>query len=121
MNSIEDTSTQLELMTQIENAILEDDVNMSSKKVNYKGTQYSYYQFLTEIMDMEYVPTGTVNADSSDFISSLEAKMDEKNTFSQKTMIELQSFTSKRDQSYDMISNVLKSINTVLVSTVNNM
>ena len=46
--------------------------------------------------------------------------MDEKNSFSQKTMIELQSLTQKRDQSYDMISNVIKSLNTVLVSNVNN-
>ena len=35
-------------------------------------------------------------------------------------MIELQSQTSKRDQSYDMISNVLKSLNTVQVGIVNN-
>ena len=47
--------------------------------------------------------------------------MDENNTFSQKTMIELQSQTNKRDQAYDMISNSLKSINTVLVDTANNM
>ena len=56
-----------------------------------------------------------------DFITKLEAKMDEKNTFSQQTMIELQSLTAKRDQSYDMISNVLKSINTLLVGNANNM
>ena len=46
--------------------------------------------------------------------------MDEMNSFSQKTMIELQSLTSKRDQSYDMISNVLKSLNNVLVGISNN-
>ena len=66
------------------------------------------------------MPTGTVNADSADLITAIEAKMDEKNTFSQQAMIELQSLTAKRDQSYDMISNVLKSLNTVLVGTVNN-
>ncbi|MBQ6247814.1 MAG: hypothetical protein IJK04_13170, partial [Kiritimatiellae bacterium] len=56
-----------------------------------------------------------------DFISALEAKMDEKNSFSQQKMIELQSQTSKRDQCYDMISNILKSLNTVLVGNANNL
>ena len=31
-----------------------------------------------------------------------------------------QSATSKRDQAYDMISNILKSLNTVLVGNANN-
>ena len=44
----------------------------------------------------------------------------EKNTFSQETMIKLQSQTTKRDQAYDMISNVLKSFSTVMTATVNN-
>ncbi len=36
-------------------------------------------------------------------------------------MIKLQSLTNKRDQAYDLISNALKSINTVLTGTMNNM
>ena len=55
-----------------------------------------------------------------DFISQIESKMDEKNSFSQQKMIELQSITNKRDQSYDMISNILKSINTQIIGNVNN-
>ena len=120
MAEMELASTQLELMTEIETNILAGSVNMSTKKVTYNGSQYSYSAFLSEVMDMEDVPTGTVNADSESLITAIEAKMDEKNTFSQQTMIELQSLTAKRDQSYDMISNVLKSLNTVLVGTVNN-
>ena len=121
MRTMENTSEQLALMTEIETAVLSDDVNMSSRTVTYNGTVYKYATFLSEIMEMEYVPTGSVNADSSDFLTSLEAKMDEKNSFSQQTMIELQSLTNKRDQSYDMVSNILKSINTVLVANVNNL
>jgi len=122
MAAIENTSTQLELMTEIENAVLSGTVNMSSKRVTYNGTSYTYYQFLTEVMDMDadVVPTGNVNADSTDFLTALESKMDEKNTFSQQAMIELQSLTNKRDQAYDMVSNVLKSVNTVLVGIANN-
>ena len=123
MAAIENTSTQLELMTEIETAVLAGNVNMSSKKVTYNGAQYTYYRFLTEVMgmDADVVPTGTVNADSTDFLTALESKMDEKNTFSQQAMIELQSLTNKRDQAYDMVSNVLKSVNTVLVGVANNM
>ena len=73
------------------------------------------------MLEIENVPRGTANADSADLLTAIEAKMDSKNTFSQQTMIELQSLTAKRDQSYDMISNVLKSLNTVLVGNANNM
>ncbi len=55
------------------------------------------------------------------FVTKMESKMDSLNTFSQQKMIELQSQTSKRDQAYDMISNILKSLNTVLVGNANNM
>jgi len=72
-------------------------------------------------VEMDDVPSGSVNASSADFLSALEAAMDSKNSFSQQTMIELQSQTTKRDQSYDMVSNVLKSLNTVLVGNANNM
>ena len=68
------------------------------------------------------VPQGDPTAIKfDDFITAMESKMDQMNSFSQQKMIELQSQTSKRDQAYDMISNVLKSINTVLVGNANNM
>ena len=121
MNTLEDITEQLELMTEIENTVLEGDVNMGSKTVKYRGVQYTYQYFLSDIVEMDNVPSGTVNADSSDFLSDLEAAMDSKNSFSQQTMIELQSQTTKRDQAYDMVSNVLKSINTTLIGNINNM
>ena len=65
--------------------------------------------------------TGNTRISYSDFVKNIEAKMDEKNSFSQQKMIELQSETSKRDQAYDMISNILKSLNTVLVGNANNL
>ena len=121
MNEIESVSEQLELMTKIESDILAGDVNMGSKTVSYKGETYTYYRFLTEVMEMDSVPSGVVNKDSTALISAIESKMDENNSFSQKTMIELQSQTNKRDQTYDLISNALKSVNTVLTATSNNM
>ena len=121
MDDIEDSSQQLEIMTKIESEVLESSVNMSSTYVTYKGASYSYYAFLTEIAGMEEVPSGTVDASSTDFLAGLESAMDSKNSFSQQTMIKLQSLTNKRDQAYDLISNALKSVNTVLTGNVNNM
>ncbi len=60
----------------------------------------------------------TVNTDQ--LITDIESKMDSMNSFSQQKMIELQSETNKRDQAYDMITNILKSMNTVQVGIVNN-
>jgi len=121
MNEIEGTSEQLECMTKIENDILAGEINMSSTTLVYKNETYTYYRFLAEVMEVDDVPTGNVNKDSTALISAMESKMDEKNSISQKTMIELQSQTNKRDQTYDMISNALKSINTILTATSNNM
>ena len=45
-------------------------------------------------------------------ITNLETKLDSLNTISQKNMIELQSKTNKRDQTYDLITAMVKSIGT---------
>lgn len=58
--------------------------------------------------------------DGDKAIELIEAKLDELNTNSQEQMIMLQSQTNKRDQSYEMISNVLKSVFTVMNGVVNN-
>ena len=54
-------------------------------------------------------------------IDNIESKLDELNTMSQEQMIMLQSETNKRDQAYEMISNILKSLYTVLTGVSNNM
>ena len=124
MEEMNNTSIQLELMTQIETEVLAGNVNLSAKppSVTYSGTVFNYHDFLVNVAKMNAtdVPSGTVNASSSAFITALEASMDDKNSFSQRMMIELQSQTAKRDQAYDMVSNVLKSLNTVLVGIANN-
>ena len=45
-------------------------------------------------------------------ITNIESKLDSLNTVSQKNMIELQSKTNKRDQTYDLITAMVKSIGT---------
>ena len=121
MNSLETNTEILECLTKIETDTLDGDVNLKTKKLTFQGEEMTYYDFLTRQTGVENVPTGTVNSKSTEFISSLEAEMDSRNSFSQQTMIQLQSQTTKRDQAYDMISNTLKSLNNVLVGNANNM
>ncbi len=122
MDQMNDTSAQLAAMTTIEEDVLAGTVNMNQKTLTYNGSTYTYKAFLTDEtigIKMANVPN-SANADSKAFITDLEAQMDSKNSFSQQKMIELQSDTSKRDQAYDMISNILKSLNQVLVGNANN-
>ena len=125
MEEMNSTSVKLELMTQIEADILDGGANMANintSHVTYEGRDYDFRAFLVNVvrMDAASVPSDFVSATDTDFITALESKMDEMNSFSQQKMIELQSQTSKRDQAYDMISNVLKSLNTVQVGILNN-
>ena len=127
MEEMNATSEQLAGMTKIEEELLAataaNPLSLTSNYIDYNGTSYSYKEFLTDRtvgIQLANVPN-SAHAESSDFITNLEAKMDEKNSFSQRTMIDLQSQTSKRDQCYDMISNILKSLNTVLVGNANNL
>ena len=121
MNSLETNTEILECLTKIETDTLDGDVNLKTKKLTFQGVEMTYYDFLTRQTGVENVPTGTVNSKSTEFISALESEMDSRNSFSQQTMIQLQSQTTKRDQAYDMISNTLKSLNNVLVGNANNM
>ena len=132
MDGIELTSAQLEALTAIESAIIDefqDNTAPHAKSLN--DITISLAQTPVELLRSLGVLDGfqtCVRNDSvedstaikyDDFITKIESKMDEKNSFSQKTMIELQSLTNKRDQCYDMVSNILKSLNTVLVGTAN--
>ncbi|MBR4171085.1 MAG: hypothetical protein IKR48_05490 [Kiritimatiellae bacterium] len=145
MDEMNTTSSQLEAMTEIEQQLVDwadqaaadTSIKWKDLRTNYihiEGSPYngkSYYAVLTsdelQVMDDSYHYVrynGDPDSDDimyDDLVTKLEAKMDEKNSFSQQKMIELQSQTSKRDQTYDMISNILKSINQVMTGNVNNM
>ena len=125
MEEMSATSAQLAALTDIENDILDGGANMNNintSHVTYDGQNYTFYDFLVNVMGFSPsdVPTGFADGSNTDLITLIESKMDEKNSFSQQKMIELQSRTNKRDQSYDMISNILKSLNTTMTGIVNN-
>ena len=135
MEEMSTTSAQLADMTKIEQAVIDDfAANQNGHAYNLDNVTVTSstdgaVKLLRDLgvinSTQQYVRNDSIlsNADImyDDFITAIESKMDEKNSFSQQKMIELQSLTNKRDQSYDMISNVLKSLNTVLVGNANNM
>ena len=125
MNTLNNTSTELESFTEIETAIVGADAksgqsaDLTKKLTNQPDT--SYQDFLADKfgVDVTAIPA-TANSDSAELITQIETAMDQRNSINQQTMIELQSATSKRDQAYDMISNILKSLHTVMTGIVNN-
>ena len=142
MEEMNATSAELKIMTTIEEKVVGWTTADPQPHPGYEhlyhdtisgtGTNYDGKTYMDVLRSMGIIDNGiecvrwSGNKDPNDimyddFITKLEAKMDEKNTFSQQKMIELQSLTNKRDQAYDMISNVLKSLNTVLVGNANNM
>ena len=134
MEEMSTTSAQLADMTKIEQAVIDDfAANQSGHAYNLNNVTVTSSTSAVELLrDLEVINSSQtyVRNDSilstadimyDDFITQIESKMDEKNSFSQQKMIELQSLTNKRDQSYDMISNILKSLNTTIIGNVNNM
>ena len=134
MEEMSTTSAQLADMTKIEQAVIDDfAANQNGHAYNLDNVTVTSSTSAVQLLrDLEVINSSQtyVRNDSilstadimyDDFITQIESKMDEKNSFSQQKMIELQSLTNKRDQSYDMISNILKSLNTTIIGNVNNM
>ena len=133
MDEMNTTSQHLADMTTIEKAVIDDfssnqnghayDLNNVSITSSTDTVQFLRDQGVLNSSQV-YVRNDSILSVADimydDFITEIESKRDEKNSFSQQSMIELQSLTNKRDQSYDMISNVLKSLNTTMTGIVNN-
>jgi hypothetical protein len=119
VESLNETSEDLERLTEIEKKIVETtsgNVDLT-KETLADGQTYKAFLESKGIT----VSSDTANSSSEQLLTDIEAKMDSLNSFSQQTMIDIQSLTAKRDQSYDMISNILKSLHTTLLTNVNNM
>jgi hypothetical protein len=142
MEEMNATSAELKIMTTIEEKVVGWTTADPQPHPGYEhlyhdtisgtGTNYDGKTYMDVLRSMGIIGDGIEcvrwsgspdpnDIKYDDFITALESKMDEKNTFSQQKMIELQSLTNKRDQSYDMISNVLKSLNTTIIGNINNM
>lgn len=84
------------------------DANQASKKSNSTSTILSALGVST---------SGTYD----DVIKEIDNKLNQLNSVSQETLIEIQSKTSKRDDTYNLMTNVLKSLNSTLVGNANNL
>lgn len=117
MANMNDNTNLLNYMSSIENKLLDGNKASSiSGEYYYNGVKYTKAdEFLKKVLNVSSLPS-----DNNTLIKDMETKMDSLNSFSQEMMIELQSATNKRDQSYDMITNILKSLNTVMVGIANN-
>ena len=133
MEEMSTTSAQLADMTKIEQAVIDDfAANQNGHAYNLDNVTVTSSTSAVQLLrDLEVINSSQTYVRNDkilsvadimydDFITQIESKMDEKNSFSQQKMIELQSLTNKRDQSYDMISNILKSLNTTMTGIVNN-
>ena len=119
VESLNTTSEDLERLTEIEKAIVnetEGNIDLITSTLS-DGTTYKAFLQSKGIT----VSGNTASAYSEQLITDIESKMDSLNSFSQQTMIDLQSLTAKRDQSYDMISNIIKSLYTTLSTNVSNL
>ena len=128
MNDINANTQLLEALTTVENALVAvgvDGTFDANTTFKYNGNQVSYQEFLggADYMAMSGLPVNSSWSynEVQTVISLVEDKMDSLNTISQDTLIQLQSLTAKRDQTYDLASNVLKSLNNVLVGNANNL
>ena len=133
MEEMSTTSAQLADMTKIEQAVIDDfAANQNGHAYDLNNVTVTSSTSAVQLLrDLEVINSSQTYVRNDkilsvadimydDFITQIESKMDEKNSFSQQKMIELQSLTNKRDQSYDMISNILKSLNTTMTGIVNN-
>lgn len=86
---------------------------------NFTGNDATYttlQNYLTEFGISYTIGTTTI----AELITKIEEKIDSFNTISQELLIEIQSQTSKRDDTYALASNVIKSMYTQLAGNANN-
>ena len=119
MEGLAMTSADLEKLT----ALDLDMVNWYSDtgNKNNKWVNPNPFKEAIELAGLTYPSGGWAYSDLPDVIAKIESKMDFLNSVSQTTLIDIQSLTSKRDDTYSLVSNVLKSLNTVLIGNVNNL
>ena len=117
MEGLAATSADLEMLTALDLDMVNwyaDTGNKNKKWVNAAFKDALEYMGKTASTSFSYTEVG-------DFIKEIEAKMDSLNSVSQTTLIDIQSLTATRDDTYNLVSNVLKSLQTVLIGNVNNL
>lgn len=139
MNDVDRTSEKLDTLTQIQNLLVKwfdehgvnDPFNFDfggGTEITYNGRAYTgteWRDFLWEVCEMteEQVPAGeTITKQQVEsLIDTVSDKMDSYNSVSQDQLIQMESWTAKRDQTYDMVTNILKALNSQLMGNAGNL
>ena len=123
-NTLESTTEKLENLAEIENAIVGAEsgskIDLKTRRLRSGVTYYAYLTASAYGISLSSVPS-KADSSSEDLISEIESKMDSLNSFSQQTMIDVQAKVNKRDQSYDMLTNILKSVFATLSTNAGNL
>ena len=138
MDEVDQASERIEGLTAIQQALIDwyDSHAVSDTfgydlpsgwSFTYNGKTYdnvTWRRFLIEECGMdeeELLNKDKLTRDEVETLfNTVGDKMDSLNSVSQSKLIKIQSLTSKRDQSYDLVTNVLKSFNTQLMGLANN-
>ncbi len=128
IGTMSNNTATLEGLTDVESKLLEGaNITTITGNYLYNGVTYTNaVDFLAAagvnftIASSDPNVPGTLGTPLEEVLTQIESKMDSLNSFSQQKMIELQSETNKRDQAYNLITNILKSLNTVQVGISNN-
>ena len=80
----------------------------------------SYQQLATFLQGTAKVKLDAGITKITEVVQAVSSRIDELNTTNQQEMISLQSDTNKRDNRYELITNMLKSIGTVLLNVAGN-
>lgn len=138
MNDIDKATDKLKGLTDIQAALIEwfnisgvnDPFNPAAANISlaYDGQSYtgdSWRSFLVDVCEMlpsEIPMGGTLTRDEVEaLIDSISDKMDAYNAINNEQLIQMQSETAKRDQAFDLLTNILKSFNNQLVANANNL
>ncbi len=125
MESMAQNSTDLETLTALDQALVEWQSTYTSGTWDLSSSYKTAFDILskdyTEEEKKTKIKTSYTYDEVTTLISDVESKMDSLNSVSQTTLIDIQSLTSKLDVTYNLASNVLKSLQTVITGTLNNM
>lgn len=141
MEAMAQTSLQLEVLTGIQETIVNNPNAKGDLTLEHKydisdwplaawkgGTELGSWAELLNFLLADPAKAGgagckglTAASTPEEVLSEISTRLDSLNTVNQEDLIELQSLTSKRDNSYDLISNVQKSLNTVLLANARNL
>ena len=139
MDEVDASTSKLKTLTDIQSALVDwfnaagtndmfdqtfgSDVYIAYDGHVYQGTEWR--NFLWEVCELatEQLPNKSelTRDEVESLINAISDKMDSLNAINNEQLIQMQSETAKRDQAFDLTSNILKSFNAQLIGTVNNM